>query len=291
MRAGTLYRTDGYGGVVIQGESGVVSTGDHSIGIQAAGNLYSWAVNDGQVSTGDHSIGVDVYGGGAEAIFIRHDIVDPDTGYPYFYYTRETATSNAEDLRVVNSGIIETGDNSVGVRLLGNRMAEYHWSMYDNTTFKMIHYTAETAVTGSVYMTNSGTIRVGDNSTAVEITGERIVVEQNGEEYILPHLVNSGTIEAGAGGIALSINANDHAAPLAIDSYVVNLGTIAGDIFFGDGDDELLNGQQLADREVLSTGNIILDGNTIDFGGGTNAFRIERGMISVAGGGQPDHWR
>ena len=46
----------------------------------------------------------------------------------------------------------------------------------------------------------------------------------------------------------------------------------------------LLNGQQLADREVLSTGNIIMDGNTIDFGGGENLFRIERGVISVAGG-------
>ena len=35
---------------------------------------------------------------------------------------------------------------------------------------------------------------------------------------------------------------------------------------------------------MLSTGNIIMNGNTIDFGGGENSFTIDRGVISVAGG-------
>ena len=35
---------------------------------------------------------------------------------------------------------------------------------------------------------------------------------------------------------------------------------------------------------MLSTGNIIMNNHTIDFGGGENTFRIQRGVISVAGG-------
>ena len=35
---------------------------------------------------------------------------------------------------------------------------------------------------------------------------------------------------------------------------------------------------------MLGTGNIIMDGHTIDFGGGENIFRINQGVISVVDG-------
>jgi len=278
IQAGVLYSAFGYGAVVVQSETGKVTTGDNSIGVHVTGSEYSWLANAGHVSTGDNSVGVEVYGGGVFAYFNFNN--DPQLNL---------TVANPSDLRVINSGIIETGDNSVGVRLLGNRKAEYGWNQYVHTgvpypwSGEMRHYTGEVEISGPAYLNNSGTIRVGDNSTAVEITAERIVVEQNGQEYLLPHLVNTGTITSGAGGTALKINA-DATVPTAVDSYVVNMGKIAGDILFGDGDDQLLNSQYLVDGELISTGNIVMNGNTIDFGGGENRFTIDRGLISVTGG-------
>jgi outer membrane autotransporter protein len=95
-------------------------------------------------------------------------------------------------------------------------------------------------------------------------------------------LFNTGTIQAGADGkgTALRINATND-----IDSYVVNVRSIAGDIVFGAGDDTLVN-TQLVDStgRVTSTGDITLDGTTFDFGGGSNRFEIDRGTLTLTGG-------
>ena len=54
-----------------------------------------------------------------------------------------------------------------------------------------------------------------------------------------------------------------------IDSYVINTGVIAGDIIFGDGDDVLYQtAQGDAYGGIAQFGNIVLSGDTIDFGGG-----------------------
>ena len=56
------------------------------------------------------------------------------------------------------------------------------------------------------------------------------------------HLFNTGTIEAGQAGSGTAIRLN---ASNSLESYVVNVGTIAGDMVFGDGDDRLMNTQFL----------------------------------------------
>jgi outer membrane autotransporter protein len=95
-------------------------------------------------------------------------------------------------------------------------------------------------------------------------------------------IFNTGTIRAGADstGTAISINADN-----ALDSYVVNVGEIGGSIFFGSGDDTLVNTQLLDSfGQVTSTGNITLNGSTIDFGAGSNRFEVDRGVLTLAGG-------
>ena len=42
---------------------------------------------------------------------------------------------------------------------------------------------------------------------------------------------------------------------------------------------------------LISTGNIVMNGSTIDFGAGTNRFENDRGIITVLGRGEPDHRR
>ena len=76
-----------------------------------------------------------------------------------------------------------------------------------------------------------GTIRVGANSTGVEITGTAA------SDHGL-HLFNTGTIDATQGGASAAIRLN---ADNNLDSYAVNVGTIAGNITFGAGDDRLMN--------------------------------------------------
>ena len=112
IRAGTLYRTDGYGGVVVQGEDGAVSTGDHSIGIQVAGNLYSWPSTMALFRPATiRSVSMSTAAEPKPYLSGMNGITRLTLPIPYFYYTRETVTSNAEELRVANSGIIESGDN------------------------------------------------------------------------------------------------------------------------------------------------------------------------------------
>ena len=137
-------------------------------------------------------------------------------------------------------------------------------------------YVSGTAdVIGTSYLVNAGTISVGANSTAVVITGEAA-----NEQGL--HIFNTGTIEArqGGSGRAISLNAGN-----GIDSYVVNVGAIAGDVVFGGGDDRLMN-TQFVDSfgRLVSTGNITMNGSIIHFGTGVNRFDNDRGVITIAGG-------
>lgn len=238
----------------IQGEDGIVSTGDNSVGIKNFGTLYTVLDNAGTISVGNNSIGADIKAG-----TVYHD-----------YYDQAVVISG----RAVasNSGLIETGDNSVGVRLTGAEFGATHtWQDFDFETYSMITRTVTGDILGEALLQNTGTIRVGANSTAVEISGYG---------YYGINLYNIGTIDAGQ-GTAIKVNADN-----VIGSTILNGGTIIGDILLGDGDDTFLHAQNVDPDtgQALGTGNIIMDGHTIDFGGGTNLFRIQQGVISVAGG-------
>ena len=95
-------------------------------------------------------------------------------------------------------------------------------------------------------------------------------------------IFNTGTIQAGADGTGTAIRIN---VGNDLDSYVVNVGSIGGSIVFGDGDDLLINTQFVdSTGRVTSTGDITLNGTTIDFGGGANRFDIDRGTLTLTGG-------
>ena len=181
-----------------------------------------------------------------------------------------------------NAGIIETGDNSVGVRMNGVRedvrLQRQRVRAGSGCSVYLLHrrtYSGTADVIGTAYLMNSGTISVGANSTAVEITGAAA-----NEQGL--HLFNTGTIDGRAGrvhGASASTPSNN------LGSYVVNVGTIAGDIVFGDGDDRLMNTQFLDSfGQLVSTGNIVMNGSTIDFGAGVNRFDNDRGVITIVGG-------
>ncbi len=261
------YFGGGLGARLTQGETGVIETGEQSIGARIAGNYYAAAYNGGRISTGSDSIGVDLTAG---SVVLR----DGDT----------TATVVEGALFASNTGMIETGDNSVGVRL----NAIHEDIAYSGTvlvfdppgctytdptcTYSYVDVSGTADSIGTAYLVNAGTIRVGANSTAVEITGEAA-----NEQGL--HLFNTGTIAAGAGTAIRLTAGND------IDSYVVNVGGISGDVLFGAGDDRLVNTQFVDDfGQLISTGNITMYGSTIDFGAGTNRFENDRGVITVAGG-------
>jgi outer membrane autotransporter protein len=257
----------GLGARLTQGETGVIETGDASIGARIAGNYYGALYNGGRISAGGDSVGVDLTAG---SVVLRYG------------YTSATVVEGT--LFAANSGIIETGDNSVGIRM--NAVHEdvaYAGSVlvfdppgcspyYPPCSYAYVDVSGTADSIGSAYLVNAGAIRVGANSTAVEITGEAA-----NEQGL--HLFNTGTISAGA-GTAIRLNAGND-----IDSYVVNVGAITGDIVFGAGDDRLVNTQFVDDfGQLISTGNITMVGSTIDFGAGTNRFENDRGVITVAGG-------
>jgi hypothetical protein len=135
-------------------------------------------------------------------------------------------------------------------------------------------------VTSSSYLANSGTIRVGANSAAVEITGA--AAGDDGR-----HIFNSGTIDARQdSSTALRVNTDNR-----LGSYALNVGTIAGSIAFGAGDDRLTN-TLLIDNSgrVTSAGNLVMNGSVIDFGAGDDRFENDRGDHDRRGR-QPDHRR
>ena len=261
----------GYGARLLQDADGVIVTGDNSTGALVAGNYNATLVNEGRITVGDGSIGADVVAGSVNLL-----------------YGDTTATVIDGALFASNAGIIETGDGSVGLRMTGvlddvpysgtvlvkDPPGCYSFDPVCNYSSVLIEGTADAV--GASYLANAGTIRTGAGSTAVEITGAG-AAEVGGVQ-----IFNTGTIQAGADGkgTAIRINAGND-----LDSYVVNVGTIAGDIVFGDGDDLLINTQFLdSTGRVTSTGNISLNGTTIDFGGGANRFDVDRGTLTLTGG-------
>jgi outer membrane autotransporter protein len=226
-----------------------------------AGHYQSLLFNEGRIAVGDRSVGAELSAG---SVVLRD------------YETTATVVEGA--VSAVNAGIIETGDDSVGLRLAAiQEDVPYSATFYvwydDPPRFELVKVNGTADSIGTAYLANSGTIRVGASSTAVEIAGRA-----GGEQGL--HLFNTGVIEAGLDGVALDINAGND-----LGSYATNVGTISGDIVLGDGDDRLVNGR-FVDRfgRVVSTGNLVMNGSTIDFGTGSNRFEHDHGVITIAGG-------
>lgn len=254
----------GYAAQLLQNADGIITTGNDSIGALVAGNYGATLVNEGRITVGDDSVGIDVSAGSAT-------LRVGDT----------TATVIDGTLFASNSGIVQTGDNSVGIRLAGIQLdAEYSGKVVSPPTPQIPYYhyveiSGTADVVGVSYLVNTGTIRTGAASTAVEISGEA-------DSTLGAQLFNVGTIQAGADGKGIAIRMN---ADNDFDSDVVNVGTIAGDIVFGAGDDTLVNTQRLDSfGRVTETGHITLDGTTFDFGGGSNRFEVDRGVLTLTGG-------
>ena len=183
-------------------------------------------------------------------------------------------------LQAINAGIIETGDDSIGVRLNGVRQdLPYSGQLRlpDPNVPGQYYYvdvSGAADVTSPSYLNNGGAIRVGENSTAIEITGTG--GNEQGQQ-----LFNSGAIDGSkAGSAAIRLNADNN-----LDSHVVNVGTILGNVTFGAGNDRLTNTLMIDNAgRVTHTGNIVMNGSVIDFGDGDNTFDNDRGMITLAGG-------
>ena len=261
----------GYAARFLQNADGVIETGNRSTGVQVAGNYGATLVNEGRITVGRESVGVDLTAGSV-------NLLNGET----------TATVVNGALFASNAGLIETGDDSVGLRMTGVfDDAAYsgtaltrdppgcsYFNPPCNYSYVTIEGTAD--IIGEAYLSNSGTIRTGAGSTAVVITGAGAAGLGGAQVF------NSGTIQAGADGMGTAIRINDDND---LDSYVVNVGSIGGSIVFGSGDDTLVNTQLLdGNGRVTSTGNITLNGSTIDFGAGSNRFEVDRGVITVAGG-------
>ena len=92
----------GYGARLLQNADGVIITGDRSTGALVAGNYGATLVNEGRIAVGDGSIGVDIVAGSVNLV-----------------YGDTTATVIDGALFASNAGIIETGDDSVGLRMTG----------------------------------------------------------------------------------------------------------------------------------------------------------------------------
>jgi outer membrane autotransporter protein len=270
--AARMYYTGyGYAAQLVQNADGVIITGDDSTGARVAGNYSSTLINEGRITVGDDSTGVDISAG--SVVLRRYDL---------------TATVVEGALFASNSGIVETGDNSVGVRMNGVLEAVAYEGVglefdppgcspyYPPCDYSVVNVSGTADSIGMAYLANSGTIRTGANSTAVVITG-RGAAELGGAQ-----IFNTGTIQAGAdaSGTAISLNADND-----LDSYIVNVGEIGGSILFGGGNDTLVNTQLLDSTGlVTSTGNITLNSSVIDFGAGLNRFEIDRGAITLTGG-------
>jgi outer membrane autotransporter protein len=253
----------GYTASLQQSDTGVITTGDHAVGARVQGNLLSFFASAGEISVGHDSVGVEMISG---------------TAFAYVGDAQPTTFPGA--LQAFNDGIIETGDHSIGIRMNGVR-EDIPWESYvekpdpdvPDTVYK-VYYSGTVDVTSPSYLSNSGTIRVGANSTGVEITGTAASDE-------LPQLFNTGTIDAGSSSsTAVRVNAEND-----IGSFVVNVGTVIGNVTFGAGNDRLTNTLFVDNTGgAVSTGNIVMNGSVIDFGAGDNTFDNDRGMIMLAGG-------
>jgi outer membrane autotransporter protein len=258
-----IHSAFGYGARVRQNDAGVITTGDHSIGASIKGHEFSLLDNEGAISVGNDSVGVDIIVGGA------------------ILYADETELTVTEgEMHASNAGIIATGDHSIGVRMHGSRQdVQWYGTVRVPDEFPPYYYHLEGTsgtvnITSASYLTNSGAIRVGANSTAVEITGTAA-----GEQG--RHLFNTGTIDASqSSSSAIRVNADNR-----LGSSVVNAGTIAGGMTFGRGNDTFTNTALIDNAGRLThSGNIIMNGSVIDFGAGLNRFENQRGQITIAGG-------
>jgi outer membrane autotransporter protein len=255
----------GFAAQLLQSVDGSIDTGDDSTGALVAGNYAATIVNEGRITVGDESTAVDLTAGSVNVL-----------------YGDTTATVVDGALFAANSGIIETGDESVGLRMTAVQQdAPYTARVISPPTPEIPYYhyvdvTGTVDIVGTSYLSNSGTIRTGAGSTAVVITG------RGSDELGGAQIFNTGTIQAGADGTGTAIRLN---ADNDLESYVVNVGSIGGSIVFGDGDDTLVHTQLLDNfGQVTSTGNIMLNGSTIDFGAGSNRFEVDRGLITLTGG-------
>ena len=265
------YAGYGYAAQLLQNTDGVIVTGDDSTGALVAGNYSAALINEGRITVGDDSTGVDMSAG--SVVLRRYD---------------PAATVVEGSLFGSNSGIVETGDNSVGVRMnavledvayegIGLEFNPPGCSpYYPPCDYSLVTVSGTADSIGTAYLVNAGTIRTGAGSTAVEITGAG-AADVGGVQ-----IFNTGTIQAGVDGTGTAIRIN---VGNDLDSYVVNVGSIGGSIVFGDGDDLLINTQFVdSTGRVTSTGDITLNGTTIDFGGGANRFDIDRGTLTLTGG-------
>lgn len=319
-------RVEGYTSIVALGENSRVTSGNESTGILMTGGGYASLENAGTVTVGDNAAAVDTRFFG----FADHQT----------YW--DALTTGAGGAQVINTGDIIAGNNSTGVNMTGAYYQgfacsydPYGWSSCDESQFQ------NTQLLGQSYLVNAGNIRVGDNSTAVQISG--VGRQVNG--VVMPQLINYGTISAGENGVAVKVNTADllvqsgdkvvpgfvngggawlsdggfgrgdytpyvpytpyggggiyggisatsinngalaqaavqpRALPLdatpAIDSTVVNYGTIEGDILFGAGNDVFING---------ASGNIVMNDTVVDMGTGNNVIYNEGGTITVESG-------
>ena len=90
----------GYAAQLVQNEEGAITTGDGAIGAQVLGHYSAGLLNQGEISVG-------------AGFGRRRDV----RGQRVLRYGDTTATVVEGALFATNGGIIETGDNSVGVRM------------------------------------------------------------------------------------------------------------------------------------------------------------------------------
>ena len=131
----------GYAARLLQSDAGVITTGDHSIGARVHGNLFSMFSSAGEISVGDDSVGVEITSGDA-----------------FVYYGDTQPTTFPGVLQAFNGGIIETGDNSTGIRMNGVR-EDVPWSFYVSKpdpnvpdTYYRVDYSGTVDVTSPSYL-------------------------------------------------------------------------------------------------------------------------------------------
>ena len=198
---------------VIQNDAGVITTGDDSIGARVTGNHFAMLDNEGEISVGDDSVGVDITAGGA-----------------LLYAGETTPTVTEGALQASNAGIIETGDNSVGVRMNGDREdVAVDW--------------LDTSCTSPYYPYYGYQPVFGHGRHHQRFLPREQRHDPGGRQFHRggDHRHGRATIKActsstparstpvrTAPSTAIRLNADNR-----IDSYVVNVGTIVGNVTFG----------------------------------------------------------
>ncbi len=259
----------GYTASLQQSDTGVITTGDHAIGARVHGNLFSFFASAGEISVGDDSVGVEITSGDAFA-----------------YSGANHPTTFPGVLQAFNSGIIETGDNSTGIRMNGVR---------EDRSLERLCVQAGSVC--SVYLLPGGLLGDGRRHQSFVPPEQRHDPRgrqldrrrdhRHGWQRAGPAAVQCGHDRRQPGRVSTALRLN---ADRNLDSYAINVGTIAGDITFGAGDDKLINTLMIDNAgRITHSGNIVMNGSTIDFGAGNNSFDNDRGTDHHRGWRQPDH--